>query len=487
MAYGNDGLGAVQRGGKRPGAAAWKGRKPLSGAPKSRPAGGARLFKRPAGAGAKPEGARLFKRPGAGGVTMEGARVARRVLARKGVALGDDGVLALPSRGPSFTPNFFGIGADDEGLGGLFSKKKKAAPAPSGPAPVDVRARGQTFTAPTLNYAVDKKGIARDLTTGQSISGAEVTRRAQAFSAETGQAVAAAKKVKKNIFQKIGGTVSQAAKNIAKNPLKNLVLPVVGAAVAGVAVTKGVKAIKAASAAKKLAGAAKTATDVATKAAKGKSKLDLVKKAGGVGLTIAGIAARGKAAKSNAGIEPFAQIPIESAIPGAEPVPEALAPVVEAATGVEVAGAGGKRRRRQPVNVAPGSDTLPPPEAYPGAGSVGPSIQPAEPTVASRIEDLIAQIAPKAPERASNIASTATDLATSPSMFRDAGLSYGGGGGGGGGGFFSGGSLSPSPSATDAAAQAQDDTIFGMPKMVAIGVGLAGIAWFATRKRRKGA
>lgn len=480
MAYGNEGLGAAaRRGGKRPGAAAWKGRKPLGGAPKSRPAEGARLFKRPAGTGANTEGARRFKRPGGVGVTMEGARIARRVLSRKGVALGDDGVLAMPSLAPTFQPNFFGIASDDEGLGGLFSKKKKAPAKAAGPAPVDVRARGQTFSAPTLNYAVDKKGIARDLTTGQSISGAEVTRRAQAFSAETGQAVAAAKKVKKNIFQKIGGTVKQAAKNIAKNPLKNLVLPVVGAAVAGVAVTKGVKAVKAAAAAKKLgsaAKAAKTATDVAAKAAKGKSKLDLLKKAGGVGLTIAGITAKGRAAKAGVAIEPE--------IPGAVPLPEPIATGVDLAKDIDKG-----FRRRFPVNVAPsGDDTLPPPDAAPGYGSSPFPLAPSpEPTVASRIEDLISQIAPKAPERAANIASTATDLATSPSMFRDAGLSYSGGGGGGGGGFFSGGSLSPSPSATDAAAQAQDDTIFGMPKMVAIGVGLAGLAWFATRKRRKGA
>ncbi len=457
MAYGNDGLGAIPRGAKR---------------------GGAVLRRKvvPRSAGPRVEGWSPA-RPRTTGTTEQGARLFGRGVRKRGGGFGLGESFVPTTLDPSFRSNFIGIGSDADGLGGLFSKKKKApAKTPGVAAPIDVRAKGQTYTAAPLNYSVDKKGIARDLTTGQSLSGKEVTARAQQFAAQTGQAVAAAKKVKKNIFQKIGGSVSQAAKNIAKNPLKNLVLPVVGAAVAGVAVTKGVKALKAASAAKKLGGAAKKAADVAKDAKKKKSALDLLKKGGGVGLTIAGIAAKGKVAKESAGIEPFAQLPIESAIPGAVPIPEELKPIVE--TAVE------PMRRRRPVNIGPddagGGDTFPP------TGS-GPFVDQGGPSVTSRIEDLISTIAPKSPERAASIAQTASDLAQNAGLFRDQGAGFSSGGGGGGG-FFSGGSSSL-PSSTDPSLQPiEEPMIFGVPtKTVLVGAAVVGGLWLATRKRRKGA
>lgn len=450
MAYGNDGLGAIPRGVKRGAAVLRRKVVPRSAGP--RVVGWSPARVRPTGT-ATTEGARLFGR----GVRKKGS----------GYGLGDSFVPTTLD--PNFRSNFTGIGNDADGLGGLFSKKKKApAPKPGVAAPIDVRAKGQTYTAAPLNYSVDKKGIARDLTTGQSLSGKEVTARAQQFAAQTGQAVAAAKKVKKNVFQKIGGTISQAAKNIAKNPLKNLVLPVVGAAVAGVAVTKGVKALKAAGAAKKL-GAAKKAADVAKDAAKKKSKLDLLKKGGGVGLTIAGIAAKGKVAKTNAELAPFAQLPIESAIPGAAPIPEVMEQAIEDATQARK-----DRWRRPPVNVEP--EVLLPGDTYPPAG--------AGPSTVERIQDLISTIAPKSPESAARIAQTASDYASG-------GTSGGGGfssGGGGGGGFFSGGSSSL-PSSTDPSLQpVEEPMIFGVPvKTALIGAAVVGGLWFATRKRRKGA
>lgn len=444
MAYGNDGIGAVPRGGRR-GGAAFRGRKPDARTARPRPEGFA------------------LRKPRVIGTGTEGVRLMRRgVTARRGAfGLGESFVPLTME--PSFRSNFTGIGNDADGLGGLFSKKKKrvakvvGAPTAISAKPISVRSTSTTYTAPTLHYAVDKKGIARDLTTGKGLSKQEVAKRAAAFSAETGQAVLAATK-KKGIFGKIGASITQAATNIKKNPLKNLVLPVVGAAVAGVAVTKGLKAIKAASAAKKLGGAAKKAADVAKDTAKKKGKLDALKKAGGVGLTIAGITAKGKAAKTTAGIEPFAQLPIESAVPGtSQMIPEYIEPIPETTYA-------------RPDLVR---DTLPPADAGPSAWE--------------RVEDLVSTIAPTAPERAASIAQTATDLAQNASLFRDSGAGYSGGGGGGGG-FFSGGSSSL-PSPTDPSLQpVEEPTIFGVPtKMVLIGGAVLGGLWLATRKRRKGA